>query len=89
MATKNSTRSSKRNTVVRIPVRTSMLIFFIKNSKRTKKRNTVRSNRGELRSLQTKAEYTTGDPTSKTQIKLILKHLQNYNHENAEEHESH
>jgi len=43
-----------------------MLIFFIKYSKRTKKRNTVRISRGELRSVQARAEYTTGDPTSNT-----------------------
>ena len=64
MATKNKTRSSSRNTVVRIPVRTSMLMFFIKNSKRIKNRNTVRSSKGEFRSLQIAAEYATGDPTN-------------------------
>ena len=85
MATKNSTRSSRRKTTDKIAVRTSMLIFFMKNSKKTKNKNTVRSSRGELRSPQTKTEYATGYPTSRTQIKLILKYLQNYNHENAEE----
>lgn len=56
MATKNITISSSKNTMVRTPVKTNMLTFFMKNSKRTKNRNTVRRSRGEFRSPQTKAE---------------------------------
>lgn len=66
MATKNKTRSSSRNTMVKIPVKTSMLMFFIKNSKRTKNRNTVRSSKGAFRSPQVKTEYATGDPNNRT-----------------------
>jgi len=66
MATKNKTRSSNRNTIVKILVKTSMLMFFIKNSKRTKNRNTVRSSKGAFRSPQVRAEYTTGDPNNRT-----------------------
>jgi len=62
MATKKSTKSSNRNTIVKMDVNTTMLIFLIKNSKRMKERNTVRRSKGEFSSPQTKAEYTTGEP---------------------------
>ena len=73
--------------MVKIVVRTSMLISFIKNSKRIKNRNTASSNRGEFNSPQAIVEYTTGDPPNSRYITLILKDLQNHNHEHTQEHE--